>query len=393
MKRYNFDELINRENTYSAKVDELELKFGRKDLIPMWIADMDFKTAPEIIEALKSRVDEGIWGYTSRPDKYFEAVKDWQKYKNNWSPETRYMSHALGVLPMLANLCASIMTEGKSKVILQTPVFSEFKTVLDNWSMEIIYNPLKRIGTDYEIDFEDLEIKAKEADFIIFCNPHNPIGKVWKKEDVQRMAEICIKNNVTIISDEMYSDIMLWGNKHTPTASISEEIRKNTITCTSLGKTFNLAGVQVATCIFPNEELKEKYEKILAKFETKRNNAFSIVVNQVAMNEGKDWFIEVTKYIEENMEFAMDYITTNIPKIKFTKPEGTYLLWLDCRELNMTQDELVSFFINDAKLALNNGATFGEEGTGYMRMNIASPKSVIEQALKQLEDAVNNLNK
>lgn len=393
MKRYNFDELINRENTYSAKVDELELKFGRKDLIPMWIADMDFKTAPEIIEALKSRVDEGIWGYTSRPDKYFEAVKDWQKYKNNWSPETRYMSHALGVLPMLANLCASIMTEGKSKVILQTPVFSEFKTVLDNWSMEIIYNPLKRIGTDYEIDFEDLEIKAKEADFIIFCNPHNPIGKVWKKEDVQRMAEICIKNNVTIISDEMYSDIMLWGNKHTPTASISEEIRKNTITCTSLGKTFNLAGVQVATCIFPNEELKEKYEKILAKFETKRNNAFSIVVNQVAMNEGKDWFIEVTKYIEENMEFAMDYITTNIPKIKFTKPEGTYLLWLDCRELNMTQDELVSFFINDAKLALNNGTTFGEEGTGYMRMNIASPKSVIEQALKQLEDAVNNLNK
>lgn len=392
MKKYDFDELINRENTYSAKVDELELKFGRKDLIPMWIADMDFKTAPEIIASLKSRVDEGIWGYTSRPDEYFEAVKNWQIYKNNWSPETKYMSHALGVLPMLANLCASVMIEGKSKVILQTPVFSEFKTVLDNWSMEIIYNPLKRIGTDYEIDFEDLEVKAKEADFIIFCNPHNPIGKVWKKEDVQRMAEICIKNNVTIISDEMYSDIMLWGNKHTPTASISEEIRKNTITCTSLGKTFNLAGVQVATCIFPNEELKEKYEKILAKFETKRNNAFSIVVNQVAMNEGKDWFIEVTKYIEENIEFAMDYITTNIPKIKFTKPEGTYLLWLDCRELNMTQDELVSFFVNDAKLALNNGTTFGEEGTGYMRMNMASPKSVIKQALKQLEDAVNNLN-
>ena len=393
MKRYNFDELINRDNTYSAKIDELELKFGRKDLIPMWIADMDFKTAPELIEAMKARAEEGIWGYTSRPDEYFESVRNWQIYKNGWAPETKYMSHALGVLPMLANLCASVMTEGKSKVILQTPVFSEFKTVLDNWSMEIIYNPLKRIGTDYEIDFEDLEVKAKEADFIIFCNPHNPIGKVWKKEDVQRMAEICVKNNVTIISDEMYSDIMLWGNKHTPTASLSEEIRQNTITCLSIGKTFNLAGVQVATCIFPNEELKAKYEKILAKFETKRNNAFSIILNQVAMNECKDWFIEVTKYLEENMKFTMDYITTNIPKIKFTKPEGTYLLWLDCRELNMTQDELVSFFVNDAKLALNNGTTFGEEGTGYMRMNIASPKSVIEQALKQLEEAVNNLNK
>lgn len=392
MKKYNFDEMIDRTNTYSAKFDELEMKFGRKDLIPMWIADMDFKTAPEIIESLKSRIEEGIWGYTSRPDEYFEAVRNWQIYKNGWSPETKYMSHALGVLPMLANLCASVLEEGKSKVILQTPVFSEFKTVLDNWGMEIIYNPLKRNGTDYEIDFDDLEVKSKEADFIIFCNPHNPIGKVWKKEDVQRMAEICVKNDVMIISDEMYSDIMLWGNKHTPTASISEEIRQRTITCTSLGKTFNLAGVQVATCIFPNEELKAKYEKILAKFETKRNNAFSVVANQVAMNEGKEWFEEVTKYLEDNIEFAMNYISKNIPQIKFTKPEGTYLLWLDCRGLKLTQEELVSFFVNDARIALNDGITFGEEGRGYMRMNMASPREVIVTALTQLEQAVNKLN-
>jgi cystathionine beta-lyase len=352
---------------------------------------MDFKTAPEIIKALEGRANEGIWGYTSRPDKYFEAVRNWQIYKNNWAPETKYMSHALGVLAMLANICASIMEEGKSKVILQTPVFSEFKTVLDNWNMQILYNPLKEVNGNYEIDFEDLEVKAKEADFIIFCNPHNPIGKVWERKDIEKMAQICIKNDVMIISDEMYSDIMLWGNKHIPTASISEEIRKNTITCTSLGKTFNLAGLQVATCIFPSEELKNKYEKILEKFETKRNNAFSIVATQVAMNESREWFSEVINYLEENILFAIDYINRKIPKIKVKKPDGTYLLWLDCKELNLNQEELVSFFINDAKLGLNNGTTFGEEGRGYMRMNIASPKSIIEKALNQLEIAVNNL--
>lgn len=389
--KYNFDEIIDRSNNYSAKIDEMEMKFGRSDLIPMWIADMDFKTAQPIIDALHKRVEEGIWGYTSRPDEYFEAVRNWQIYKNNWAPDTKYMAHALGVLPMLSNVCDAIIEKGQ-KVILQTPVFSEFKTVLDNWGIEIVYNPLKKINNDYEIDFDDLEVKAKEADYIIFCSPHNPIGRVWKKEEIERMAKICIKNNATIISDEMYSDIMLFGNKHVPTASISEEIRLNTITFTSVTKTFNLAGVQVATCIFPNEYMKEKYEKTLAKLETKRNNAFSIVANQVAMNEGRDWFEQVTKYLENNVLFAMEYISKNIPQIKFTKPEGTYLLWLNCSELNLTQDELVDFFVNKANLALNNGTTFGTEGEGYMRMNLATPKSVLEQALKQLKNAVDNLN-
>ncbi len=386
--KYNFDEIIDRRKNYSAKIDELEMRFGRKDLIPMWIADMDFKTAPQIIDALVKRVEEGIWGYTSRPAEYFESVRNWQIYKNNWHVETKYMSHALGVLPMLANVCNAIIEKGQ-KVILQTPVFSEFKTVLDNWGIEIVYNPLINKDNYYEIDFDDLEIKAKEADYIIFCSPHNPVGRVWTKEEVEKMAKICIKNNVTIISDEMYSDIMLYGYKHTPTASISEEIRKNTITFTSVTKTFNLAGVQVATCIFPNMEMRNKYEKTLEKFETTRNHAFSIVANQVAMNEGKEWFNEVSKYLEDNATFAMNYISENIPSIKYSKPEGTYLLWIDCRKFGMTQDELVDFFVNEARLALNNGTTFGVEGTGYMRMNLGCPRVVLEQALKQLEDAVN----
>ena len=387
---YNFDEIIDRSNTYAAKHDELEMKFGRSDIIPMWIADMEFKTAQPIIDALKERVEHGIWGYTSRDEAYFESVKNWQKYKNNWDVETKYMAHALGILPMLANIMDAFMKKG-DKVILQTPVFSEFKTVLDNWSIDIVENPLIKIDNKYTIDFEDLEIKAKEADFIIFCNPHNPMGRVWTKEEVEKMATICTRNNVVIISDEMYSDFMLWGNKHIPTASLSEEIRQNTITATSVTKTFNLAGVQVATAIFPSLESKEKYELSLAKFETKRNNAFSIIANQVAMNEGREWFSQVTKYLEKNVEFATDYITKNIPKIKFSYPEGTYLLWIDCTQLNMTQDELVDFFVNKAKIALNNGTTFGEAGTGYMRMNLGCQRSVIETALKQLEKAVNEL--
>lgn len=385
--KYNFDKIIDRSKNNSAKFDELELKFGRDDLIPMWIADMDFKTADSIVNAMIERAEEGIYGYTSRPDSYYESVKKWQEYKNNWSPETKYMSHALGVLPMLVNVCLSILKKG-DKVIIQTPVFSEFKVVLDDWDMEVLYNPLKKNGLEYEIDFEDLEMKAKEADYILFCSPHNPIGRVWKKEEIERVCRICIDNNVTIISDEIYSDIMLFGNKHVPTASISEEFRKNTITFTSATKTFNLAGLQMATIIFPNEFMKDEYEKIIAKLQLKRNNAFSVVANEVAFETGKDWLNQVIEYIENNVAFAVDFINKNIPRIKCATPESTYLLWLDCSSLGLTQEELVKFFVNEAKLALNNGDTFGVDGTGYMRMNIACPRSVLEKALNQLKDAV-----
>lgn len=257
--KYNFDAIIDRRNTYSAKFDELEMKFGTTDVIPMWIADLDFEIAKPVQEALIKRAMHGIWGYTSRPDEFFEAVKDWQMYKNNWDVETKYMAHSLGILPMLANLFHAFAKKG-DKVIIQPPVFSEFKTVINNWDLEVVNNPLIEKNNDYFIDFEDLEEKAKDAQFMIFCHPHNPIGRVWKENEIKRVAEICLKNNVLVISDEMYSDMMLFGHKHVPMASLSEEIRRNTITCTSIGKTFNLAGLQVATCIFPSVEMREKYE-------------------------------------------------------------------------------------------------------------------------------------
>lgn len=388
--KYNFDEIIDRDNTNSAKFDELEEKFSRTDIIPMWIADMDFLNAKEIEDAIVKRAKHSIYGYTTRNEEYFKAVKNWQKYKNNWDVDIKYMSHAPGVLPMLANIFHAFAKEG-DKVIIQPPVFSEFKKVVKNWGLEVINNPLIEENNNYYIDFEDLNKKAKDAKFMIFCNPHNPVGRVWRKDEIKKVSEICLKNDVLMISDEMYSDIVLFGNKHVPTASISKEIAKNTITCTSIGKTFNIPGLKVATCIFPTLEAKEKYDWILEKLEMKRSDCFSVVANQVAMNEGKEWFNQVIEYLEDNIRFAEEYITKNIPNILFSKIEGTYLLWLDCRKLNLSQDELVNFFVNNAKLALNDGSAFGDEGIGYMRMNLGCPRSILRQALTQLKDAVNSL--
>jgi cystathionine beta-lyase len=386
--KYNFDEIIDRCNNYSVKYDETKEKYGRNDLIPLWIADMDFKAAEPIINALKERATQGIYGYTSRPIEYFEAIKKWQLEKNNWEIDTSLMSHALGVLPMLANLMHTFLEKG-DKVIIQPPVFHEFKNVIEAWDGKVIVNQLIENNGEYSIDFDDLREKAKQgAKFMIVCNPHNPIGKVWSKEELETIANICIENNITIISDEIYSDIMLWGNKHTPMASISEEIRKHTITCTSSTKTFNLAGLQVATVVFPNLDMKNQYDNILKKIETYRNNAFSIVANTIAFNEGKEWFEQVTDYIEENIKYAIDYINKYIPQIKVNTPDSTYLLWLDCRSLNLNGDELLDFFINKAQIAPNDGRIFGEGGEGYMRINIACSRKVLEKAMHQLKVSV-----
>ena len=393
--KYNFDEIIDRSNNYAVKYDETKEKFGRDDLIPLWIADMDFKAADPIINALQERAMQGIYGYTSRPIEYFEAIKKWQLEKNNWEVDTSLMSHALGVLPMLANLMHTFLEKG-DKVIIQPPVFHEFKNVIEAWGGEVVTNQLIENNGRYYIDFDDLRNKAKQgAKFMIVCNPHNPVGRVWSKEELEAIANIgnwAVENNIYIISDEIYSDIMLWGNKHTPMASISEEIRKHTITCTSSTKTFNLAGLQVATVIFPNLNMKNQYDAILKKIETYRNNAFSIVANTIAFTEGKEWFLDATTYIEENIKYAVDYINSNIPQIKVSIPDSTYLLWLDCRNLNLDGDDLVDFFVNKARLALNDGRLFGDGGDGYMRINIACPRRILEKALYQLENAVDSYN-
>ena len=388
MIKYNFDDVISRENSCSAKIDETASKFGKDGLIPMWIADMDYKAADPILDALNERVAKGVFGYTSRPNEYFEAVKSWQTRMNNWEPDIKCMSFALGVLPMLSTIFHAFLKQGE-KVIIQPPVFQEFKPVIECWGGEVVVNQLIENDGDYKMNLVELEKLASEgAKFMILCHPHNPLGRVWTREELEDVGRICIKHNVTIISDEIYSDLMLFGNKHIPFASISEEFSKNCITCTSASKTFNLSGLQVATVIFPNVDMKDIYDKVLYKQQTYRNNVFSVIANTVAMNECEDWYRQVIQYIEGNVKFASDFINNNIPKLKAAIPQSTYLLWVDCRELHMSGDELYDFMIEEAGLALNDGRIFGQGGEGFMRINAGCSRVVLEKALNQLKSAV-----
>ncbi|MGX4601561.1 MalY/PatB family protein [Faecalimicrobium sp. JNUCC 81] len=385
---YDFNPIMDRSKNYSAKHDEAANKFGRKDIIPLWIADMDLKTAQPIIDAMIYRANQGMFGYTSRPERYFELVKEWQKKKNNWDIDIKYMSHSTGVMPMMCHFMREFLGRGE-KVIVQPPVYSEFFTAVEDWGGELLYNPLNLIDGDYYIDFDDLEEKAKQgAKYLIICNPHNPVGRVWTKEELTKVGKICLDNGVMVISDEIHSDLMLWGNKHIPMASISEEFARNTMTCISATKTFNLAGLQVSTTVFPNIELKEKYEDVQGRLDSKRNNCFSLVSNMAAYEHGEEWLEQLLVYLEGNIDYIINFCKENIPQIKPNRPNCTYLMWLDCKDLGLDGDDLVDFFINKAKLGLNDGRSFGEGGEGYMRLNVACSRLLLEKAMNQLKEAV-----
>lgn len=388
---YNFDTIVDRSNNNSAKYDEAARKFGREDIIPLWIADMDIKTAQPIIDAMIDKANQGVFGYVSRPDRYFELVQEWQKKRNNWDVDASFMSHATGVMPFMCQYMRSFLNEGE-KVIVQPPVYSEFFTAVEDWGGELLYNPLILEDGDYKIDFEDLEAKAKDgAKYLIICNPHNPVGRVWTKEELTRVGQICLENDVMVISDEIHSDLILWDNKHIPMASISEDLARNTITCISCTKTFNLAGLQVSTVVFPSIELKEKYEDIIGRLDSKRNNAFSLVSNMAALEHGEEWLEQLLTYLEGNIEYIINFCKENIPQIKPNRPDCTYLMWLDCKDLGLEGDALVDFFIKEAGLGLNDGRSFGHGGEGYMRLNVACSRLLLEKAMNQLKEAVSKL--
>ncbi len=385
--KYNFDEVIDREKNRSAKYDEREKKFGTRDVIPMWIADMDFRTAQPIIDAAKKKAEEGIWGYTSRPASYYEAVCGWQKRRNGWDVDPKMISFAVGVVPAMSSM-VNVFTKPEDKVLIQTPVYSEFYDVTESWGRQVVESPLKEKDGVWSINWEDFEKKAGEAKMFFLCNPHNPLGIVWSREDLTRMCEICIRHQVLIVSDEIHSDLIFHGKKHIPTATLSEEIAAHVITCTSGTKTFNLAGIQAAAIVFPNQELKGVYDRFWVNLDIHRNNAFSSVIMETAFNEGEEWLEQLLEYISGNFDFIREYCREHIPQIKPNLPDATYLVWLDCRELGMSNEELKNFMIHKAGLGLNEGWSFGRSLSGYMRLNAACPRSVIEKALKQLEAAV-----
>lgn len=388
--KYNFDEVIDRSNNRSSKYDERKKKFGTEDVIPLWVADMDFKTAQPIIDACQKKALEGIWGYTSRPESYFEAVKDWEKKRNDWDTNTALMSWSLGVVPAMAAIINVFSKKGE-KIMIQTPVYSEFYDITEALEREVVENKLVQKSGVWSIDFEDFEKNVKSCSIFLLCSPHNPLGIVWTVEELKKMAEICIKNNVLIISDEIHSDLIFHDKKHTPTAKISKEISDNVITCVSATKSFNLAGLQASTTIFPNLDMKEKFDKFWNSMDIHRNNAFSSVAMEAAYREGEEWLEQLLEYISDNFNFIKEYCETNIPKIKPNIPDATYLVWLDCRELGFTNEELRNFMINNAKIGLNEGCSFGRSLTGYMRLNAACPRITLERALEQLKEAVDKI--
>ena len=388
--KYNFDEVIDRTGNRSAKYDERNKKFGTDDVIPLWVADMDFRTAQPIIDACEQKAREGIWGYTSRPESYFQAVQNWEVRRNGWKPDTELMSWSLGVVPAM-NAIVRLFSEPEDKVLIQTPVYPEFYEIVEHSGRQVAENQLVESEGRWQTDFDDFARKAKECRIFLLCSPHNPIGRVWTKEELTKMAEICIENDVLIVSDEIHSDLIFNGCRHIPTASLSEQIAKHVITCISATKTFNLAGLQASTTIFPDYEMKERFDRFWSSMDIHRNNAFSSVAMEAAYNSGEEWLEQLLEYLQGNFDYVCDFCEKWIPQIRVNRPDATYLMWLDCRELHMSDEELRDFFIHKAGLGLNEGRAFCRTLSGYMRLNAACPRSTLEKAMHQLKDAVDGL--
>ncbi len=388
--KYNFNTPVDRSVNFSAKYDECASKFGKDGLIPLWIADMDLKTAPEIIDAIDKRNKQGIYGYTTRPDTYWDALCDWHKKRNDWEIDKNLISFNTGVVPAICSLISELTQKG-DYILFTPPVYGEFFDFAKNWGREALVVDLCEENGYYTLDLNAFEEALKKGPkFFILCNPHNPVGRVWTKEELKAMGDLCVKYNVLIISDEIHSDLILYGNKHMPMAVVSKEIANNTITCTSVSKTFNLAGVQASATIFPNSKLKAIHDNYWQKIGIHRNNCFSLVAVEAALREGEEWLTQLLKHIESNIDYVDTYLKENIPQITFRKPEGTYLIWLNCKNLNMSADELKIFMIEKAGLALSDGRGFGSNGEGYVRINVACSIDVLEKALTQLKKAVDN---
>ena len=388
--KYDFDTVVDRSKNNAAKYDERMKKFGTEKVIPLWIADMDFKSPQPVIDALTARAQEGIWGYTSRPASYFEAICNWQQRRHGWTIDRSLVSWSLGVVPALSMLVKLFTPEG-SKVLIQTPVYGEFYDVTEAWNRTVVENQLVEKNGKWTVDWEDFEAKLPQVSMFLLCSPHNPLGIVWTREELTRMTDLCRKYGVLMVSDEIHSDLVFHGKTHIPTASLSEQVAGEVISCISGTKTFNLAGLQASTTVFPNMRMKELYDKAWMNMDIHRNNAFSLTAMEAAFNEGEEWLDQLLEYIDGNFNFIRDYCAANIPQIKPNLPDATYLVWLDCRDLGMSNEELRRFMIEKAGLGLNEGWSFGRSLNGFMRLNAACSRKVLEQAMKQLAEAVKAL--
>ncbi|WP_213167986.1 MalY/PatB family protein [Alkalicella caledoniensis] len=386
---YNFDEVVDRKNTSSVKYEEMDINFGRKDLLPFWVADMDIKVPDFMIDILVKRAKHGVFGYTNRMPEFYDAIISWLKDRHGLEVNRENIEYGPGVVFLLNMMIRKFTKEG-DKIIIQTPVYYPFYNIIRGNNRIISENPLIEKDGMYTMDFENLKEKASDPDcsMLILCSPHNPVGRVWTREELEELGRICIDNNVLVVSDEIHFDLVFKPNKHIPFASLSDDFKMHSITCTAPSKTFNIAGLHSAFCIIYDQKKMDVYRKELGLLDLNRSNSFSREITQVAYEKGHQWVDELVDYLENNMNFVYDFTSKYIPEVKARKMQGTYLMWLDCRNLGLDTEELDSLFVDGAGLALDSGYWFGDNGKGFMRINLACPKSMIKGALERLKNAI-----
>ena len=377
--KYDLDKTIDRRATNSYKWDS-----APEGVLPMWVADMDFRTAPAIIDALQKRVAHGIFGYTRVPDAYYDAVTSWFSRRHGWDIDREWIIYTSGVVPAVSAVIKAMTVPG-DKVIVQTPVYNCFFSSIRNNGCEIVSNPLRRTADTYEMDFDALERCATDprAKVMLLCNPHNPAGRVWTPDELTRLGNICLRNGVTVVADEIHCELVYQGFKYTPFASLSDAFLHRSVTCVSPSKAFNIAGLQIANIVAFDNDLRSRIDKAININEVCDVNPFGVAATIAAYNEGEEWLNQLVDYLHGNYEAMAEFCRRELPEFPITRLEGTYLVWMDCSSLGMPSDALEHALLDDARLWLNAGTMYGAEGEGYMRWNIACPRSVMLDGLNR----------
>ncbi|WP_163579403.1 MalY/PatB family protein [Gracilibacillus saliphilus] len=386
---FSFDKKIERRNTRAVKWDLVKSLYGSEDVLPMWVADMDFEVPPAVKNALTERAQHGVFGYTYTDNALQNTITDWLEYKHDWKVKSASILYSPGVIATLY-MAIQTFTDKGDKVLIQTPVYPPFYDIVKNHDRELVTNSLVVQENRYEIDFVDFEAKLKQGvKVFILCNPHNPVGRVWTQAELEKIVALCKKYNVMIFADEIHADLVYHPNKHVPIAKIDEDMEEQIITCMSPTKTFNLAGLQVSYAIIANKQKRDALEKTFHKQGMHILNTMGITALDAAYNNGREWLEQLLEQLQTNIDYVANTFADH-PKVKVFRPEGTYLIWLDFSKLELSQDELKEFLQTRAQVGLNDGASFGEEGTGFMRMNIACPLDIVKEGTTRIKNALDN---
>lgn len=392
MKTYNFDEIIDRSGSGDLKHEALLPRWGRNDLLPLWVADMDFATPDFVVDALKARLSHPIFGYTIEPADYRPTIIDWNESHHGWKIKPEWISFIPGIVKGIG-FVVNVFTKPGEKVIIQPPVYHPFRMTPEDNGREVVFNPLRlREDGYYDMDFDNLsEVCDDKCRVLILSNPHNPAGVCWSKETLQRLADFCYEHNIIVISDEIHSDMALFGNRHVPFASVSERAADISITFAAPTKTFNMAGIVSSYAVISNDDLRQRFYGWLKANELDEPTIFAPIATIAAYQKGEEWRKQMLAYVENNVRFVEDYCRERISGVRPLRPQASFLVWLNCRGLGLNHDKLLELFIDKAHLALNDGEMFGPGGEGFMRLNVGTPRSVLRQALEQLAEAVNEL--